>query len=200
MSVHVMMDLETFGTAPGSALRSIGAVTFDPYEEFQEQQTFYANIDLDSCTGCGLNVDPKTAEWWSTQPWEARQALLTNPCPLAQVVMEFHAWWHRVNARFLWSNGANFDEVLWRVACKAVGVEVPWKYWNVRDTRTIWDIAGVNHRKVPRAGTAHNAFADAKHQADCVKLAYAKLRLSRAALNAPMASEPSETSTAQETA
>jgi len=28
--MHVMFDLETWGTTPGSALRSIGAVEFDP--------------------------------------------------------------------------------------------------------------------------------------------------------------------------
>jgi hypothetical protein len=28
MSVHVMVDIETFGTVPGSVIRSIGACTF----------------------------------------------------------------------------------------------------------------------------------------------------------------------------
>ena len=34
---NVMLDLETWGTAPGSALRSIGAVMFDPHERREER-------------------------------------------------------------------------------------------------------------------------------------------------------------------
>ncbi len=177
MPVHVMLDLETWGTAPGSALRSIGAVTFNPRDD-EDQREFYANIERESCEAAGLKVDPATVVWWERQSIAAQDALFTDPRPLRAVAVEFCEWWSRSVATFLWSNGANFDEVLWRVACEAVGVRVPWKYWNVRDTRTIWDAAGVNPRMIPRSGTAHNALADARHQAQCVTLAYRKLGLS----------------------
>lgn len=182
MFVHVMLDLETWGTKPGSALRSVGAVTFDPHgdERFAEQ-SYYANISRESCEEAGLTVDQQTVEWWSRQSREAENALLKEPKPLINAVAEFFAWWNWQNAVYVWSNGANFDEVLWRAASEAVGRTVPWKYWNVRDTRTIWHAAGINPKMIPRAGIVHNALADARYQAHCVTRAYTALGLAAAA-------------------
>ena len=59
MSVHVMLDLESWGTLPGSALRSIGATTFSPYGDCHTEKTFYANIDRESCECAGLVVNDK---------------------------------------------------------------------------------------------------------------------------------------------
>ena len=148
MTIHVMLDLETWGTAPGSALRSIGAATFSPYGHggFREA-TFYAKIDKDSCRAVSLTIDQKTVEWWSRQTNEASAALVADQRPITDVVEEFDAWWRRHDATYVWSNGANFDEVLWRTACQAVGREVPWKYWNVRDTRTCWHLARLNPKR-----------------------------------------------------
>jgi len=185
MTAHVMLDLETWGTAPGCALRSIGAVAFDPSDEFAGGEHFYANIERESCEAYGLTVDPKTVEWWERQSREAREALLTDPHPLMLVVTEFHAWWRRIGATYVWSNGANFDEPIWSAVSRAVGADVPWQFWNVRDTRTIWDAAGINPKKIARSGTAHNAFADAKHQATCVCRAYSKLGLGRPPIELP---------------
>ncbi len=60
---HLMLDLETWGTAPGSALRSIGAVFFDL--DGKTGETFYRNIDKQSCLDAGLKIDPATVSWWS---------------------------------------------------------------------------------------------------------------------------------------
>lgn len=175
MTTHAMMDLETWGTAPGSALRSIGAVTFSPYGEAHEEKSFYANIDRASCEAVMLKVDPRTEGWWREQSDDA-QARLNDDCRhLRDVVSNFATWWARVQGTYVWSNGANFDEVLWRVACERVGLGVPWKYWNVRDTRTCWHLARLNHRAVPFEGVQHDALADARHQAKCVAMAYARL-------------------------
>lgn len=178
MTTHIMFDLETWGTAPGSALRSIGAVTFSPYGDpgFCES-SYSANIDRASCESVGLTVDAKTVEWWSRQSRQAMEALAHNQKPLSHVVDDFEAWWRRHDATYVWSNGANFDEVLWRVACAAVSREVPWKYWNVRDTRTCWHLARLNPKSIPRSGIEHDALADARHQALCVTRAYALLEI-----------------------
>jgi hypothetical protein len=181
MTIHVMIDLETWGTAPGSALRSIGAVTFDPYGEPHQEKSFYANIDRASCEKVGLTVDPETVAWWSRQSREAEDALVREPQALLDVAKAFGTWWRDNGATYVWSNGANFDEVLWRIAAAAVTYSVPWKYWNVRDTRTCWHLARLNPKTIPQAGVAHNALADARHQALCVTRAYAILGVKPAA-------------------
>lgn len=175
LTTHVMIDLETWGTLPGSALRSIGAVTFSPYGEPHEEKTFYANIDRESCECMGLLVDPKTADWWSKQSEDAQSRLLANCRDLREVVRDFAIWWANIGGTYVWSNGANFDEVLWRVACERLKHFTPWKYWNVRDTRTCWHLARLNHKSIPFEGVQHDAIADARHQAKCVTQAYAML-------------------------
>ena len=78
---HVMLDLETFGTRPGSVLRSIGAVTFGLRAGLGEE--FYRNIDKQSQLELGLTVDAQTEAWWARQSEEAQRHLLDNPAPLA---------------------------------------------------------------------------------------------------------------------
>ncbi len=174
--LHVMLDLETWGTRPGSALRSIGAVAFDTGTNVGD--TFYRNIDKGSCDVTGLTVDPETVAWWKKQSPESAAALLVDPRPLPDVADMFHSWFRNVGARFIWSHGGNFDEPLWSAACRAAGKTAPWKYWDARCTRTIYDAAGIDLRSLPREGTYHNALDDAIHQARCVQHAMEKLRVS----------------------
>lgn len=174
--LNVMLDLETWGTRPGSALRSIGAVTFGD-RSANIGPTFYRNIDKGSCDIAGLTVDAETVAWWEKQSPESIATLAVDPRPLPEVVAEFHSWFRQMSARFIWSHGGNFDEPLWSAACRAVGKTVPWKFWDARCTRTIYGAAGIDLRSLPREGTHHNALDDAIHQARCVQQAMAKLRV-----------------------
>lgn len=168
---HVTMDLETFGTRPGSVLRSIGAVVFDPNGK-GHGDGFYANIERKSCETLGLTVDPATEKWWSEQSRDAEWQLEGNQKPLPEVVNSFSDWFVRVGGEYVWCQGANFDSVLWEAAVIASGRKVaPWKFWNVRDTRTIYHMAKFNEKTLKRDGTYHNALDDAKHQVLCVQAA-----------------------------
>lgn len=168
---HIMLDLETFGTKPGSVLRSIGAVCFSFDGTIGE--TFYSNIDEKSCLDAGLTKDPGTVKWWSQQSAEAQASLLVNPWPLGNVVADFHNWYRANSGRTVWAQGANFDPALWEAAALAVKSPVPWKFYDVRDTRTVYDVGGLNTSTIKRAGTYHNALDDAKHQVRCVAKAIA---------------------------
>lgn len=173
---NVMLDLETWGTVPGSALRSIGAVEFDPHTD-QIGETFYANIQDESCRAAGLVFDARTVRWWGEQSQRAQDALLADQKPLAQVAEEFHAWFRRVRGIFVWSQGANFDQPLWEAACRAVGIHrTPWKFTDSRCTRTAYDMGQFNPYVCKRNGTHHNALDDAIHQARMVQAAYRNRR------------------------
>jgi hypothetical protein len=176
MMLNVMLDLETYGTRPGCVLRSIGAVAFDPLGKITGAE-FYRNIDYVSCLEAGLIVDTATKEWWSRQSREAEAALLIDPRALSEVVKEFHQWFlWEARAEQIWSHGANFDEPLWLAAAHAVGTMVPWKFWNVRCTRTLFEIVQFDPRSILRQGMHHNALDDAKHQARCVQFAMQNIR------------------------
>jgi hypothetical protein len=171
---HIMLDLETFGTKPGSVIRSIGAVVFCLDGSMGPE--FYHNIDEGSCVAAGLTKDPATVKWWSQQSKEAQDSLLVDPRPLPWVVADFHGWFiaNGGSQGRVWAQGANFDPALWEAAAVAVKNPVPWKFWNARDTRTVYDIANLNTASIPRAGTYHNALDDAKHQVRCVAKAVAQ--------------------------
>ena len=170
----VMLDLETWGTRPGSALRSIGAVAFEADGKIGTD--FYMNIAEISCRDVGLEFDPDTIAWWDKQSQQARDALEVDQQPLNLVVGAFHEWFLAEDAIYVWSHGANFDEPLWTAAAHACGERVPWQYWNSRCTRTLFHLARLNIKTVPRAGDHHNALDDCRFQVECVHRAYDMLR------------------------
>lgn len=173
----VMIDTETLGTSPGAAILSIGAVMFGP-EGIAD--TFYASIQLASCTAVGLTIEPATVQWWMSKSDQARAAAFAADAqPLPVVLIAFRQWIIEQNANFPWCHGASFDVPLLEVAFKACGIPVPWEFWNVRDTRTLYDLAGV--RVDRRNGTHHHALDDAINQAEAAARALRILNVNRTA-------------------
>ena len=74
----------------------------------------------------------------------------------------------------VWSNGSGFDIVIAESAFRDLGMKYPWNFWNVRDCRTIYDIAGVSLKDGGHV-TSHKAVEDAERQAIVVQRAYQKL-------------------------
>jgi hypothetical protein len=173
----IMVDLETMGTEPGSALVSIGATAFDPVAGTLGRR-FYAVIDLGSNSLFGLRQDPATRAWWAKQSPSA-QAVLEHPCraPLWVALEDFSSFWRAVGGVEFWAHGPNFDDPLLAAAYRAVGKRPPWQFWNARCTRTIYAAAGIAPNRAK--GVHHNALDDAVNQAEAVIEAYRILGLGR---------------------
>jgi len=73
-----MVDLETWGTQPGSMLRSLGAVVFDPMTG-ELGEAFYTNIDEASQEAVGLKKDARTVQWRAEQSAEAFRVGVFQP-------------------------------------------------------------------------------------------------------------------------
>src|SRR5690606_3672368 len=120
--MDIMLDLETWGTTPGSDIRSIGAVAFSSDTQPPEWLTFYIACDnpeidpiayrqehgwdnyiihRDNCGGVPrrypLRRDPRTVQWWSEQSDEA-QAAFADPVDLADALTQFSAWLFNIAA------------------------------------------------------------------------------------------------------
>lgn len=180
---HVMVDIETLGTAPGSAILSIGAVAFDPFTEVLTA-CFEANISLADAVDRGLTIDPQTVIWWAGQGQEAIAStfLKSDAQPLAAVLADFGAWLRACGTDVrIWAHGASFDPVLIEAACKKCGMSAPWKFRDLRDTRTIFDLAGISSLAEYRCANDvhHSAMSDAKVQARAVGDAYRLLGLGK---------------------
>lgn len=178
---HVMLDLETYGVRPGCAIRSIGAVAFDRTAVFG---TFYRNVRLKSCEGFGLRVEPETAKWWDEQSAEARNVLEHDQRHLGEALADFMSWCGLVTMDLLWAHGASFDIPIIAAAAHAAYVTTgderlkpAWSYRDFRDTRTLYELAGVRLSDIPYIGTRHYALDDALHQTMGVMRAWAVLGL-----------------------
>lgn len=171
----VMLDLETLGTRPGCVIRSIGALFFDPDSDALGAE-FYVNVDRASCEAAGLYVDLNTEAWWVRQSKAAQDALLVDPQPLQDALWSFSAWWQSHGGERVWSHGANFDQPILEAAYYAVGMQAPWSFWNSRCTRTLFDVAGVDPRKMSAGETKHNALDDTRIQARAAQACFRRLR------------------------
>ncbi|POO54357.1 hypothetical protein CPJ18_02345 [Agrobacterium rosae] len=61
--LDLMIDIETLGTAPGSVILSVGAVTFNA-ETGEFGEGFYAAVEPQSAVDMGLTIDVSTLKWW----------------------------------------------------------------------------------------------------------------------------------------
>jgi hypothetical protein len=183
MMNHLMIDLETFGIRPGSAIRSIGAAMFDPRTD-EVGSTFYKKISAMSCWSAGMTVDQSTVDWWNAPERKAiSDELKTDAVDLRSVVALFHNWCIGNRAKYIWCQGGGFDEPLWSAAARLVGPAPPWKFWDCRCTRTAYEMSGLNVRTVPRDGTHHNALDDSLHQIKCVQASFKLLTISNVEVN-----------------
>lgn len=175
---HLMIDLETWGLYPGSAIRSIGAVAFymQDYTIDLFTPSFYCNVDLDSCRALDMFVDPATEKWWSEQSPEARTAFDTpSPISIWSAFEQFNEWLPKIfpdGTEEVWSHGASFDIPLLRDVERRIGKgKLHWNYRRERDTRTMLMLASVINMEETmkifeqQYGTSHNALHDAIKQA-----------------------------------
>jgi len=170
--MHVMIDLETLGTGSDCAVLSIGAVNFDPVNGLIGTPKLWT-LEIDGQLAKGRKVEHGTVMWLLRQSEEARKAIYSAPhvVEAAQALDELAGYGARY--KFPWSHGAGFDLAILDHMYRQHAIPAPWKFWDHRDTRTIFALTGV---RVDRAeGTHHNAADDAVAQAKAVCAAYKAL-------------------------
>ena len=169
-----MIDTETLSTRTNATILTLGAVRFDPLgnDPIEEKDKLYIKIDLDSCADLDLHIDDNTIEWWSKQSPEAQDEAFGEEGRLSATDAFTQLYKFCWGASCFWSNGAGFDMVVCDTYYDRLKRAAPWKYWQIRDCRTIYTI-GVEPQ-LPKV-TAHNAVEDAVAQAIGVQNVYKKL-------------------------
>ena len=173
-----MIDLETLDVLPTATILTIGAVKFDPFGDdvkSPECVKFYTRVDVDSCDRLGATVSPATIEWWANQD-QAAQDEAFDPNDRVDVVNALEQLYKFCwGAKRVWSHGAGFDVIILENYFRKIGKAIPWQFWEVRDTRTLFDI-GINPNRPPVL--KHHALEDAWNQAVGVQNVYRTLRMS----------------------
>lgn len=180
----IMLDLETLGTAPGCAILAIGALAYHPRKPWEAGfgqnisllHRFVRPVSLESCLAAGLAVEAGSLRFWLRQPREAQDAAFCGEASLAEAAADFIDWFRNLPSGGaevnVWAHGATFDPGILARAFEAVGLGVPWEFRRVRDTRTAFDMAGINYK-----GTHHTVEQDCLAQCEKVCEAYGKIGL-----------------------
>lgn len=128
----LILDIETLGLKPGATILEISAW----------------------CGGHGLtiSIDPKshpgtfdlpTLLWWSTVPSEEAKKHAfgsdVKRCPLEVAICRFDEFIREHKPDFFWGCSPDFDFGHLEFWFKFYGKEIPWKYHQLRDVRTIRD-------------------------------------------------------------
>lgn len=161
-----MCDLETCDTKPSAVVISIGAVRFDKDGLYE---TFYRVLDIPSQVEAGRTKSDSTMAWWAQQSPEARAVLSAPMTPTVGVLVDFYDFCGK-DALF-WGNGATFDNVIVADLYASFSLKRPWPFWGDRCYRTVKALHVAKHPTAylpPFQGVAHNALADAEHQARCL--------------------------------
>lgn len=147
--LDITFDLETAALCPTAAVISIGAVGWgryaknDPFED--APHTFCQHIDLRSSFLDGFTFDAETSAWWSRQSADAKKELVqeTHLVPIETAIRNFFEWinevvnFHGAETVCLWSQGSDFDIAILRNICYKYGIDIPVKYTNFRDHRSV---------------------------------------------------------------
>lgn len=164
MITHLMLDEETLCKRPGGVVLSAALM------RVHDEASVKLNISIPDQQALGLEIDPETHAWWGAQEaanpgiW-ARAT--ENPTPLVDALNHFSAWiaWAVAGASDwrIWCHGAPFDCPILQEVYRKVGITCPWEFWQVRCTRTAYELAGVDKTKhfVP---PLHDALSDATTQ------------------------------------
>jgi hypothetical protein len=156
--MHLMIDLEGLATGPDTTILTIAAQAFDPFGSGYYDKHYYARVTLESKEN--RTIDNGTIAWWATQPEHAREEAFgeQDRIPLDQALDELgRLIWH---SKLIWSQGPTYDMNILEHAYKSYGKSLPWKYYMVRDSRTVFSL----WPELPIPPTSHHALEDCRRQ------------------------------------
>jgi 3' exoribonuclease, RNase T-like len=167
---HLMLDIETMGNEPYSAILSIAAVPFDLATGEISELKFYRRVSLQSCLDLGLCVSADTINWWMGE--ELRNARNQLMCQkeslLGRVLVDFTSFVNLIfeaNGTFeIWGNSARFDMGILGDAYRKAKIPPCWDFRNERDVRTLVALNPNIKANYIYQGIAHDAHDDCLNQ------------------------------------
>lgn len=179
MAQDIMLDLETLDTSPTSVILTFGAVKFDKFSENDpdDSTAIYLRLDMDSQSELGRTINPDTVVWWGNQSKESQEEAFSeeNRVSLEDFTTQLNKY--IVGCDKIWAQGTTFDIVIIENLYRMLGKPIPWAYWQVRDSRTLFDLGDDSIKK--NNASAHNALADAYFQAKSVQAIYKQLGVTK---------------------
>ena len=156
--MYLMIDIEGLATTHDTTILTIAAQEFNPLERGSLGREFYARVTLESQED--RYIDEATLQWWATQPAIVRDEAFAEDdrVPLEEALRGLYklAW----QAKRVWAQGPTYDMNILEHAFKSRGMALPWKFFNVRDSRTLFSLVP-DLNKYP---ASHHALEDCRRQ------------------------------------
>lgn len=167
----LMSDLETTDTGQTSKILSIGLVYFDR-ETGEMGDSLYARFDPRTGINNTRTSSKATMAWWNTQRKSVREEAFSGTDNLDDFLSLVLPDFYKPKTK-IWGNGATFDISILENAYAQLNrekfeIEVPWKFWDIRDVRTVVDLANGYAAKGGRPKGAHNPIVDCEWQINYV--------------------------------
>lgn len=172
----LMIDIEALGKRPNSVILTIGAQIFDPSAECVGwltepiydviSDTHYmphmnVRVDVDTqVSQYNRQTDQDTIDWWCKQSPEAQEEALglDNRLSLSDALDKLIVL--AQGCKRIWSKGPTYDIMMIEDAMYQAKKHIPWKFWNVRDARTVYGLCPLLETKL----NGHIALDDCRNQ------------------------------------
>ena len=179
MATHGMIDLETLDTKPSCTVLSLGAIKFNPLDDSEPHSELYLKVSVDDQDRLGRTTSDDTIAWWAKQDTAALEEAFdqTGAVTVEESLRQLTKW--MVGVDTLWGHGYGFDITIIEDMYRMVKQPIPWNFWIVKDSRTLFGCCEKDPRKILKQENLHNALADAYFQAKGVQYAYNELGLKR---------------------
>lgn len=176
--IAAMIDLETLDTTPSSVILTLGAVKFDPYSFNEPHSELYLKLDVDEQSSMGRTTSDSTIEWWAKQDESIQNEAFSTEgrLPINDCLGHLTKW--LVGTDVIWAHGYGFDMTILENLYKSARQPVPWNFWQVKDSRTLFDLCKSDPRKSIQSDL-HNALADSFYQAKGVQIAFNELGIKK---------------------
>jgi hypothetical protein len=182
MATHGMIDLETLDVTPTATVLSLGAVKFNPFSDSEPHSELYFKISIDDQDRLGRTTSDETIAWWAKQDPKIMEEAFDQSNPnevmtVEQALDSLTKWiW---GADKIWGHGYGFDLTIIEDMYRSVGKPIPYNFWQVMDSRTLFSVLKEGDPRKKMQTNLHNALADAYYQAKSVQIAYDQLGVTR---------------------
>jgi len=179
MKDTVVLDLETLGSLNNSVILSVGMVAVDSAEDYEFadliKHGFYAKLDVASQVKDGRKIYKDTLDWWEKQGPDAQRILkpLKTDMHWSKLMPAMFNWFKKEGIDFdkakFYSRGSHFDFALlhdlFRITGDAGAMEIPWRYWNIHDSKTVVEtLLGHDVDVNPKGFIHHDCLHDAARE------------------------------------
>lgn len=157
----LMIDLETYGTAPGCVILEVALVAFD---RNSNRQVAGVSLfpDITQQQSMGFTIDNDTMRFWMDNPEAWKYQLNAQRESVEAVTAGVLKFWEdhcHIDKTLVWAKGTHFDLPILRTI-----VREPWSFRNIHDMRTLKLVSKSDI--VVKSKRPHEGLADAIAQAE----------------------------------